>query len=325
LLALEVGNEPDEYATNGLRPSSYNIPDYYADFNTWANSIMPVVPAGLKLAGPAWAFYFTEQRNIQTFETQESSVLGMFTLHAYAVAPSNNPANDFLLTPAAATTAPSAVAQGVTISHANSIPFRMTEVGAASDGGIASVGETFASALWSVDLMFNYANAGVDGVNWLTTTGDSDAPFSFNHTYAQGTNTFTLNAINPLYYGLLFFQEATANNSQLLPVALNTPANLTAWATLGSSGPRVAILNKDENLSGTVAITMPGYSQANVLYLTAPSYTSTNGITFAGQTFDGSTDGTIQGNQVPVVVTGVNGVFQVPMSPTSAALVIFVQ
>jgi hypothetical protein len=111
----------------------------------------------------------------------------------------------------------------------------------------------------------------------------------------------------------------------LLPLTLNTPANLTAWATLGTHGPRLAILNKDENLSGTVAVTLPGYSQASILYLTAPSYTSVNGVNFAGQTFDGSTDGTIQGTQAPVVVSGINGVFQVPMSPTSAALMIFAQ
>jgi hypothetical protein len=325
LLAIEIGNEPDEYATNGLRPSTYTLQDYYADFATWSSSIMPVLPAGLKLMGPVWAFYSNEQQYLPAFESQFSSVLGTFSLHSYGTNPASNPAVDFLLTPAAATTLPTAVAPGVVISHANGIPFRMGEIGAASDGGIPSVGGTFASALWSVDLMFNYVNVGVDAVNWLTGTNDSDAAFGFTHTTSGGINTYSLSFINPLYYGWLFFEEATANNAQLLPLTLNTPANLTAWATLGTSGPRVAILNKDENLSGTVAVTMPGYSQANVLYLTAPSYTSVNGISFAGQTFDGSTDGTIQGTQAPVVVTGANGVFQVPMTPTSAALVIFTQ
>jgi hypothetical protein len=326
LLALEIGNEPDEYSKNGSRPSNYSLQNYYTDFNTWANSIMPVIPAGLQLMGPSWAFYSNEQQNLGSFESEFSNVLATFSLHSYATSPGNNPAVDFLLTPAAATTLPAAVASGVALSHANGIPFRMGEIGAASDGGIPSVGGTFASALWSIDIMFNYANVGVDGVNWLTGTNDSDAAFGFTHTTTKGINTYTLSAVNPLYYGFLFFEIALGDGAQFLPVTLNTPANLTAWATLPTGrNPRVAIINKDETLSGTVAVTMPGYSQASVLYLTAPSYTSTHGITLAGQTFDGSTTGNIQGTKTPVTLSGVNGVFQVPMLTTSAALVIFTQ
>jgi hypothetical protein len=326
LLAIEIGNEPDEYSTNGLRPSTYSLQDYYADFNTWANSIIPVLPAGAQLMGPSWAFYSNEQQNLQPFETEFSSVLGNFSQHSYATNPGNNPAVDFLLTPAAATTLPTVVAPGVAISHANGIPFRMGEIGAVSDGGIPSVGGTFASALWSVDLMFNYANVGVDGVNWLTGTNNANAAFGFTHTTSNGINTYSLGFVNPLYYGFLLFQTALGDGAQFLPVNLSTPANLTAWAvTPEGRTPRVTIINKDETLSGTVAVTMPGYSKATVLYLTAPSYTSTNGVTLAGQTFDGSTNGKIRGTKTEVPLTGVNGVFQLPMSPTSAALVIFTE
>jgi hypothetical protein len=48
-----------------------------------------------------------------------------------------------------------------------------------------------------------------------------------------------------------------------------------------------------------------------------------SGATFAGQTFDGSTNGVIQGTQAIESVTGPDGVFEVPMPITSAALVIF--
>jgi hypothetical protein len=72
-------------------------------------------------------------------------------------------------------------------------------------------------------------------------------------------------------------------------------------------------------------VSMPGYNHATVLRLTAPSYTSTSGIKFGGQTFDGSTDGTIQGTQTTETIEGVNGVFQLPMTVTSAALMTLTQ
>ncbi len=105
---------------------------------------------------------------------------------------------------------------------------------------------------------------------------------------------------------------------------MNTPANLAAWATIPTGRtPRVAIINKDLTQTGTVAIAMPGYKQAQVLLLTAPSYNSTAGVTLAGQTLDGSTTGLLHGTKTEQTILSVNGIFYLPMAITSAALVIF--
>jgi hypothetical protein len=85
----------------------------------------------------------------------------------------------------------------------------------------------------------------------------------------------------------------------------------------------LTILNKDDTQSGTVMVTMPGYNVATITRLTAPSYTSTSGVTFGGQTFDGSTDGNILGTPSTERVEGNNAVFAIPMPITSAALVVF--
>jgi len=76
-------------------------------------------------------------------------------------------------------------------------------------------------------------------------------------------------------------------------------------------------------MSGTVNITLSGYSHAQIYRLTAPTYQSTSGVTFAGQTFDGSKDGVIQGAQTIESIDVSDGIFQIPMPITSAALVIF--
>jgi hypothetical protein len=200
----------------------------------------------------------------------------------------------------------------------------MGELSSISDAGVAGISNAFESALWSMDTMFEYANVGVDGVNWEASNGNYDEPFTFGNTTLSGITTYTLNSVAPLYYGLLLYQEATQNLAHLLPVTLSTPANLKAWATLDASGtPRLVVINKDESQEGNVAINLPGYTGASVIFLTAPSYSSTSGVTFGGQTFDGSADGTVQGNRTVETIQGTDGLFQLPMSVTSAALVTF--
>jgi hypothetical protein len=321
--ALEIGNEPDFYDNNGLRPSTYTLQDYFNEYVTWQQNIMPVLPAGVKLAGPTWG-ESALLSNLPTFISDNAGDLALISQHYYATDAGLNPAPDFLLTPAAATTSPQGVAAGVATAHAAGIPFRMGEMGAADDSGIQGISDTFSAALWAVDIMFQYANVGVDGVNWQNSDGNFNSPFYTQVLGTPSNPTYTLTFIHPVYYGLLFFQEATGNGAQLLPVNLVTSSNLSAWAAVDSSGTtRLAIINKDETSTGTVAVNEAGYSKATVLRLQAPSYSSTSGVTLAGQTFDGSTDGTLQGSQTVQTITGTNGVFQLTMPVTSAALVVF--
>jgi hypothetical protein len=92
---------------------------------------------------------------------------------------------------------------------------------------------------------------------------------------------YRLRAVLPLYYGLLFFAEATAHQARLLPVTLETSANLKGWATQDptTDSVRVAILNKDQEASGTVRLTVPGYTADTVKRMGAPSCSATTGIT----------------------------------------------
>jgi hypothetical protein len=88
----------------------------------------------------------------------------------------------------------------------------------------------------------------------------------------------------------------------------------------------VVVINKDEKATGDVQIHLPGYTTGTVRYLSAPGYASTNGVTLGGQTFDGSTDGTIQGQQVTTTITGQDGAFTLPNMPiTTAAIIDFNQ
>ena len=121
--------------------------------------------------------------------------------------------------------------------------------------------------------------------------------------------------------GALMFQEATQNGAHLLPVTLSTSASLTAWATVDSDGNvRVAVFNKDQTAHGNVVVAVAGLGNAALKLLTAASYTSTSGVTYGGQTFDGSSDGTIQGSLSTTTVTPTSAVYTFTIAPTSAAL-----
>jgi hypothetical protein len=232
---------------------------------------------------------------------------------------------DILLTPIAASGGATSVAAAVIAAHNYGITFRMGEINSLYDGGAAGISNAFESALWAADTMFQYANVGVDGVNFhMGENGALYQAFAIKVQASGASASYSLTSVNPLYYGLLFFQAMTPKGSHLLPTNLTTSANMTTWATIDASGtPRLAIINKDLSFTGTVDVSIGGYTHAQVYRLTAPSYQSTSGVSFGGQTFDGSTDGTIQGAQTVESIDLTDGVFEIPMPISSAALVVF--
>jgi hypothetical protein len=123
---------------------------------------------------------------------------------------------------------------------------------------------------------------------------------------------------------MLMFAQAVQNGAQLLPVTLTTPtgANIKAWATIDSAQTiHLLLLNKDETASGPVTIALNGYGQAMVARLTAPALSSTTGVTLAGQTFDGSTDGKPQGTAYSETVQPAGSTYTVALPAVSAALI----
>jgi hypothetical protein len=321
--AIEIGNEPDMYLADGVRPPPYKLPEYMADFNEWKTSIMPLLPKGTKLMGPSWASP-SSLANAPAFDSAEASSLKYFSHHYYVADGLGTNPEDILLTPSAATAGAKVVAAAVTEAHGFGIPFRMGEMNSLFDGGEVGISNAFGSALWIPDAMFQYASVGVDGVNIHMGAYAIYEAFHIKVQTSGATASYSLTNVNPIYYGMLFFQAMTGKGGQLLPTTLTTAANLTTWGTIDSTGtPRLAIINKDLSLTGTVDVSISGYTHAQVYRLSAPSYQSTSGVSFAGQTFDGSTDGTIQGTQTVESITVTDGVFEIPMPITSAAVVVF--
>jgi hypothetical protein len=108
-----------------------------------------------------------------------------------------------------------------------------------------------------------------------------------------------------------------------MQASTSTSSNIKVWVTKNTTTghAHLVIINKEISTSGNVQVTMPGYTTGVVTSLNGANYLATSGITIGGQTYDGSTDGTLQGTPVSQTITPGNGVWTVPVQAMSAVSV----
>jgi hypothetical protein len=176
-----------------------------------------------------------------------------------------------------------ALAPYVATAHARGLQFRVDELNSAALAGCLArpgISNTFASALWMLDTLFNLASVGVDGVNIHSLPGAGYEVFTFSRN-AGGWQAF----VRPDYYGMLMFAQAFPAGARLLTV--HAPAGpVKVWATHGADGrTRVALINQDSR-PRQVELQLPSAGgQAELEWLRAPGVAATTGVTLGGQTF----------------------------------------
>jgi hypothetical protein len=326
--AIEIGNEPDVYgqfawyrAPDGRvffsRRSTYSLSDFEADFARW-RAALPVVP----LAGPATA-ELVWLSGLDNFISAESN-LSVVTLHRYALRGCNHTASSplfpsipNLLSDASSQTLAQNLAPYVAVADAHAVPFRVDELNSASCGGVKGLSDTFASALWALDTLFNLASVGVDGVNIHTFPNAGYELFSFRHT-GNSWQAF----VHPEYYGLLAFDRAAPPGSRLLYVA-EPGGPIKVWATQSAGNvTHVVVINKSPTAAQTVQIHMlGGATSASLEWLQAPSATATDGVTLGGQTFGNATStGGLGGTLRTAPLDSFLDAYQITMPPASAVI-----
>lgn len=172
-------------------------------------------------------------------------------------------------------------------------------------GGLrCTLGEPPESALATADTLLDYAQRGLAGVQlqggiWNTAAAPP--------------------AVEPRYYGMLFFAQFAAAQGQWLPMQVDSSARIKAWAVRDARNQsvRVAVINHEASTSGTVALQLPdGLRQAVVTRLT-----SSEPLRLAGQTFDGSRDGRPVGTAYgEILEADSSGQLLLAMGAASAAL-----
>ncbi|MGA9857909.1 MAG: glycosyl hydrolase family 79 C-terminal domain-containing protein [Solirubrobacteraceae bacterium] len=331
IAGFELGNEPEVYGSLGWyeapsgagvpgRPSSYNFDAYLPDYARVSRAL----PVGTPFVGPASgapAWLTGLHRYLVANPRVRLVTFHRYPLHrCYTARTSPDfPSVPNLLSPVASSGPASSLAAAVAVAHARGIPFRADELNSVSCGGARGVSDTFASALWVLDTLFNMARVGVDGVNIHTFQKAIYEPFALSHTGGVWRAR-----VRPLYYGLLMFARAAPPGSRLLATSLHASPAIRSWATRAPDGTvRVVLLNDSPRTPVTVAVRPPRpTASATVQRLRAPRLGSRSGVTIGGQSFaPATTTGELERTPRSVQATPAQGAFVVRLVPGSATMV----
>jgi hypothetical protein len=322
--ALELGNEPELYSAFAWyktatgrrvlgRPKGWAYPAFARDFSSIARSLPRVPLAGPSVGSPQWS------PNLGPF-LRATPRVALATLHRYPLkrcTASTHLTAGQLLSDASAKGLADGVARSVATARARGIPLRIDEMNSISCGGQRGLSDTYASALWALDALYEMARVGVDGVNIHTAPNRVNELFSFHHSSSGWEGS-----VNPLYYGMLTFAQAAPAGSRLLPVSGQVPGPVRVWATRATDGTVRAVLINDGPRSQTIKLRLPGNATtASLELLQAPSVTAKSAITLADQSFGGqTTTGLLAGTANTPMLTAVAGVYTVTLPGASAAL-----
>jgi hypothetical protein len=321
---LEIGNEPELYGSFAWyqinhvktfgRPHSYDFNGFLGDFRNIARALPKAPLAGHNTGSPIWMSY------LDRFLKAEAGVR-VATLHRYPLkhcTKNARPTIAQLLTDASSRGLADSVARYANVAHAHGVPLRIDEINSVSCGGQPGVSDTFATALWSLDAMFEMARVGVDGVNMHSRPGVTNELFTFSNTNGKWRA-----GVNPVYYGLMTFAQAAPAGSRLLRIGGAGGTGLKVWATSAPDHKiRVVLINKNRSGERTTTLRIPGASgAATVARLEAPGLSAKHGVTFGGQSFGTSTDsGVLAGKQRAESIAPTGGSYAVKVPAASAVL-----
>jgi len=311
LLAFQLGNEPDLFYRNGLRSADYKFDQFAQEWQTFYDAIKVRVPHP-PMAGPDTA-YNTEW--LLPFAMRFKSEALYVSQHYYAEGPPTDPAMTIerLLRPnPKLQDAFKGMQQTV---QESGLPFRLAETNSCYQGGKPGVSDTFASALWGGDLMYQLASAGGKGINF------HGGGYGW-YTPVAGTRQNGFLA-RPLYYGMLMFAQAGAGTLVETSVdnAQDAPL-LNAYALRGTDGAvKVAIFNKNMDRAVQLSIDVgQKVGRAGGLRLYAPRLDGKTDVTFGGAPV-GANGGWAMANEEEVSTQG--GIAAVEVPAASAMLVTF--
>ncbi len=311
LAAFEIGNEPDIYnpkafAGGLLRanppstlkkanlsparlPKRITPVSYSRTYEAFARSLAPAAP-DVPLVAPALAVERRHLRWISTLLHRPHPGLAVISAHVYPYGACSRPGTPSyptvqkLLSENATVGMAKTIAPAVALSHKAGFSLRLTEINSVTCGGVKGVSNTFSTALWAPDALFELMRAGVEGVNLHARVQSINDPFFFT---SQGLQT------HPLLYGLILFKRMLGAHARLVPVRLRSSRSLhlKVWAvregqdTHALNTLNVLLINKGRR-SAVINLHLPTRSQASVQRLLAPSASSTSDVTLAGQRLD---------------------------------------
>jgi hypothetical protein len=283
LFGIEIGNECDGYGAPGSYfAGNWSLAQFESLWYQFRTAIVAAAP-GIPVTGPAsgsnvanWTVPFG-----QAFTTKSLSLMTQHYYRGDGMYSNATAAN--LLSPDANLV--KCLGMLSTASQSTGIPFRLGECNSYFNGGAVGVSNSYASALWVVDFLFNSAQGGAAGVNLHG--GGSYAGYT-----PIADKSGAVVEVRPEFYGMMLF--ALAGQGTLYQTSLPAGGiNATAYAVKdSSSNMNLVITNNDttQNLQLTISLPQKA-SSASLITMTqnapsveGPSLTATSGVTIQDST-----------------------------------------
>jgi hypothetical protein len=311
LIAFQLCNEPDLFDRNGIRSAGYDFGKFAGEWRHFYQTIRARVP-NVPFAGPDTAY---NNEWLVPFAKQFKHEAAFLSQHYYAEGPPTDPAMTIerLLAPNPKL---QAEFEGMKQTMQESgLPFRLAETNSCYQGGKAGVSDTFASALWGADLMYQLAAEGSMGINF--------------HGGGYGWYTPIAGTVEdgflarPIYYGMLLFAQAGAGQLVESKLELRDRASLlTAYGLRSNAGAmRAMVFNK--HLDRGVHLTIDAgqrTSRVKSLRLHAPRADDTANTTFGGSPVGAGGAWSAKREET---LTVENGTVAIDLPSASAALITF--
>jgi hypothetical protein len=332
LFALGIGNEPDLYhlqprlqqeritSTLASTPpdwaTTYSPSAYQDDYRAYAQALLssnphtPLVGPDTTSSTPSW---------IAALSSLTKAGPSLITMHRYAYSSCYKPGSPFyptvprLLKQSASGGLATRLRKALQIATDSGMGLRVTELNSISCGGQAGVADTFATALWAPDALFELMKAGIAGVNWHIRPTLHNAPF---HLLSSGFEAM------PELYGLALFNQMIGKGSQLELLQQVNPAhrNLKAWAVRTGKTLQLLLINKDARADTVQLDAAPlTTTPARISRLAARSLGAQSGVSLGGRVI--GPDARWHGSRVTSTVRPAAGFYRFTVKPYSAELI----
>jgi hypothetical protein len=278
LLGIEIGNECDNYgAAISFFPNNWSLAQFESLWNEFRTAILTQTP-GVAFTGPASAGNESAW-TVPFGQSVTRNKISMLTQHYYRGNGQDSTATAAnLVTPDI--NLPKLLAPLNAGAQSIGIPYRMAECNSYFNGGAPNVSDSYASALWVIDFLFNCAQGGAAGVNLhgggnytgYTPIADNSGPVVGARPEYYGMKLFTLAG-----QGTLYQTELSANGLNVSAYAVKTP----------TGGLNLVIINKDTTQNLELTALLPQAANAATLMAmtqlssdaAALSLSATGGIT----------------------------------------------
>ncbi len=214
-----------------------------------------------------------------------------------------------------------------------SLPLVMGEGNDVSCGGMPGVSNSYASAIWAVDTLFNLATAGVRAHNFH---GGGSYLGSYS-AFVFANDTTEVVTVQPLFYAMHLFALATRDYPHTVSTSVQHSTNNAIKLHTVWNGQRAStvIVHKQHNAnqSATVSLTYTpptaaanssaafAFPIASVYRLSGASIQTEFDVDLSGATWRGSRDGRLVGQVAPQMVKPVDGKYVVTVPPGTVVLV----